>query len=92
VVTRLPFHATEHGCRQALPDREGEPELFGVTRRQALGRRRLDGRHCRIDRFGDSYRFGRDTGLVAVFTGIAVVVTEAYPGVGQLGERRGWHP
>jgi hypothetical protein len=38
VVTGLPFHATKHDCRQALRDLEGEPELFGVTRRQVLGR------------------------------------------------------
>ena len=63
MVTGLPFYATKHGCRQALRDREGEPELFGVTRRQTLGRHRLDGRRCRIDRIGDSRRFGRSHGF-----------------------------
>ena len=62
LVTRLPFHATKHSRGQAFRDLEAEPELFVGTRRQVLGLRRLDGRHCRIDRFGDCY-FGSRNGI-----------------------------
>jgi len=63
LVTRLPFHATKHNCGQASRDLEAEPELIVGTRRQVLGLRRLDGRDCRIDRFGDSYSLGCPNGI-----------------------------
>jgi hypothetical protein len=36
-MTGLPFHAKKYDCRQAIPDRGGEPELIGLTRRQCSG-------------------------------------------------------
>ena len=63
MVTGLPFYATKNGCRQLLPNGESEPELFGVTRRQALGLSRLSRwRRRRRHRLGRSRRDRRSRG------------------------------
>ena len=87
LVTRLPFHATKHNRGQAFRDLEAEPKLLAGTRRQALGLCRLDGRDCRIDRFGDGYSLGCPNGIGGCVYGRRGRRLVAGPG--SCGNRRG---